>query len=144
MCAHRCVDAGKSILGDAFGATLNLCVALGLFFGVGLPAFNEFGYADNSPPNADGKYISGPNGNGAFVITCVLFIVASTIWLTKMVYNFRANTILFRAESAAADEAKSDDAQRKRDVQRRKAMRERAAADARAADAARASSAASA
>jgi hypothetical protein len=136
----RCV-AGKSILADAFGATLNLCVALGLFFGVGLPAFETYGYGLDSQPNADGKYISGPYGNGSFVITCILFIVASTIWLTKMVYNFRANTILFQAEASAASDAKVEDAQRKEDQRRRKAQREKATSQARAADAARTSSA---
>lgn len=103
-----CALAGKSIVGDAFGATFNFIVAYALFFGVGVVTFDKYGYDDNTVPADNGSYASGPFGPGSFIITTILFILANVIWISKMVYNFSNNAIYFRAERAAAKQAAQD------------------------------------
>ena len=102
---------GKSVVGDDFGATFNFIVAYILFFAIGLPAYMDYGYDDNTKPAADGAYKSGPLGTGSFIITSILFIVANIIWLVKMYYNCTNNALMFRAERAAAIAQAESDAQ---------------------------------
>jgi hypothetical protein len=89
---------------DDFGATLNFIISYILFFGFGYPAYEKYGYGDNSPPSDSGPFLSGTYGSGVFAITAALFVVANFIWLIKMVLNFRNNTLAFRAEEEAAKE----------------------------------------
>lgn len=98
-------------MGDDFGATFNFVVAYILFFAIGLPAYMDHGYDDNTKPAANGAYKSGPLGTGSFIITAILFIVANIIWLVKMYYNCTNNALMFRAERAAAIAQAEADAQ---------------------------------
>ena len=100
------------MVADDFGATFNFVVAYILFFAIGLPAYMDYGYDDNTKPAADGSYKSGPYGVGSFIITAILFIVANFIWLVKMYFNCINNSLMFRAERAAAIEQAQIDAKR--------------------------------
>jgi hypothetical protein len=92
------------MIADDFGATFNFVISYILFFGFGYPAYEKFGYDDNSPPDSTGPYLSGTYGSGVFAITAALFVVANSIWLIKMIINFRNNTLAFRAEEEANKE----------------------------------------
>lgn len=64
------------------GATFNLFFAHLIFWIFGFPAGEEYGYNDDNR-HEDGHIPSGPSGSGIFVITLVLVIVATVIFLIR-------------------------------------------------------------
>lgn len=66
-----------------FGWTFNFVVIHILFWAQGLPTFIKYGY-NNESYNSKGGIESGGNGSGVFIVTLVLFLSTTLIYLNQI------------------------------------------------------------
>lgn len=66
------------------GATFNLFFAHILFWALGLPSVIKHGY-DNDFDDDDGNIPSGEKGSGVFPVSLIIVLVATIIWVYKLV-----------------------------------------------------------
>mmetsp|Transcript_25278 Transcript_25278/g.88189 ORF Transcript_25278/g.88189 Transcript_25278/m.88189 type:complete len:176 (-) Transcript_25278:209-736(-) len=108
------------------GAFFNLLFSHVIFWAVGFPAGDEFGYDDAAKDPDTGNIPSGPSGSGVFIITLVLTCVATiiffwragTIWVNGRPETteeiIRRKTTRRRDSTSALDDAKQEVAEMER------------------------------
>ncbi|CAE7946134.1 unnamed protein product [Symbiodinium sp. KB8] len=89
-------------LAAEFGALFNFLFGHVMFWAVGLPTMLDYGFEEtrNGPNDVTP---SGLKGSGAFIVTLVLMVIATVIFVTKMYYQFGIVSERLQAKAAAEE-----------------------------------------
>lgn len=83
--------ADETVFGRAFtnnyGSLFNLIIANALFWAAGLPRMLDCEF-EGVRRNVEGNVCNGTKGSGVFVITCILFIVATFLYFYRLIRDF--------------------------------------------------------